>query len=146
MGDVDQVRAARPFVIGSDCEALTPLGRVSFICSSNNNIGRIGLMLNRVSEALGLPLPHPTLFDASTIQTPASLAALPASPARAPPTAPTLYSFPPPPSFTPASTDPLLRGLGFGYRAPFVQVTAELLTELASDGEIGRASCRERVS
>ncbi|KAL8293030.1 hypothetical protein RQP46_000724 [Phenoliferia psychrophenolica] len=117
----------------------------SFICSSNNNIGRITLMLNRVSEALGSPLPHPTLFTPATVQTAETLAALelPLLATIPPPSTPTLYSFPPPSAFTPLSTDPLLRSLGFGYRAPFLQVTAELLTSLAADGGISTHSYLE---
>lgn len=117
------------------------LGPHNFICSSNNNIRRITRLLNRVSDAIGLPLPHPTLFDPSTVQTLASLAVLRPSPASPPPASPTLYSFPPPPSFTPASTDPLLRSLGLGYRAPFIQVTAELLPSLPGEAGVSTDSC-----
>ncbi|KAK4704072.1 N-glycosylase/DNA lyase, partial [Phenoliferia sp. Uapishka_3] len=109
---------------------------ISFICSSNNNIGRITLMLDRVSSALGRPLPHPSLFSSSTIQTSISLTSLPPPPASISTgldSTLALFSFPPVTSFTPHSTDPLLRSLGFGYRAPFIQCTAELLKTLSTE-------------
>lgn len=114
---------------------LFPLVRFRFICSSNNNIGRIALMVKRVSESLGQPLPHPSSFTReSTVHTPTSpLLVLPFSPLTTPLTPlPTLFSFPTPQSLALPATSDLLRSLGFGYRAPFIQCTAELLLSLPS--------------
>ncbi|ORY72607.1 DNA glycosylase [Leucosporidium creatinivorum] len=104
---------------------------ISFICSANNNISRITLMVNRVCESLGAPLPHPTSFHPSTIHTLSSLSTL--TPLPSPPSTPVLYAFPPPSALTPSSTDPLLRELGFGYRAPFIEWSANYLVDLAEE-------------
>lgn len=44
-----------------------------------------------------------------------------------------MFAFPPPSALTPASTDPLLRELGFGYRAPFIQWSAQHLISTAKE-------------
>ncbi|KAM0792354.1 hypothetical protein ACM66B_005034 [Microbotryomycetes sp. NB124-2] len=105
---------------------------VSFICSSNNNISRITLMVNRVCESLGTPLPHPSSFDPSSVHTASSLASA-AAPKNRKATVPALYSFPLPSALAPESTDPLLRQLGFGYRAPFIEWTANYLLDKAKE-------------
>jgi N-glycosylase/DNA lyase len=102
-----------------------------FICSANNNISRITLMVNRVCESLGAALPHPTSFHPSTIHTLSSLSTL--TPLPSPPSTPVMYAFPPPSALTPSSTDPLLRELGFGYRAPFIEWSANYLVDLAEE-------------
>ncbi|KAK4053843.1 8-oxoguanine glycosylase ogg1 [Microbotryomycetes sp. JL201] len=105
---------------------------VSFICSSNNNISRITLMVNRVCESLGAALPHPSSFDPSTVHTSSSLPAVANSTRRETSKSKSvLHAFPPPSALAPESTDPLLRQLGFGYRAPFIEWTANYLIDKA---------------
>lgn len=43
-----------------------------------------------------------------------------------------MYAFPPPSALTPDTTDLLLRQLGFGYRAPFIEWTANYLVDTAA--------------
>ncbi|GAA6055760.1 hypothetical protein JCM3770_006148, partial [Rhodotorula araucariae] len=108
---------------------------VSFICSANNNISRITLMVNRLCASLGSPLPHPSSFSPDCVHT--SAATIPSSePTAPPPDAPTLFSFPPPESLTAPSTESLLRALGFGYRASFLPSTAaHLIAQSAAAGQ-----------
>lgn len=119
-------------------ERLRPIGIArSFICSANNNIGRIGLMVNRVCESLGAPLPHPSSFDPSTVHTPETAQSMhvptPPRSSKVVDASPVMYAFPTPDSLTPDSTYPLLRQLGFGYRAPFIAWTANYLIEAAAE-------------
>ncbi|GAA5822914.1 hypothetical protein JCM11251_004422 [Rhodosporidiobolus azoricus] len=107
---------------------------VSFICSANNNISRITLMVNRLCAARGLPLPHPSHFTPSNVHH--SPSTIPSVPPLPPPPATTdlsFFSFPPPSALTAANTEPLLRQLGFGYRASFIPSTASLLLSLSSE-------------
>ena len=55
-------------------------------------------------------------------------------PPSAPPTT-TYHPFPPPSAFASPSVIPVLRELGFGYRAPFIQRTAAMLVEEHPDPE-----------
>ncbi|GAA5990213.1 hypothetical protein JCM5350_001088 [Sporobolomyces pararoseus] len=106
---------------------------VSFICSANNNISRITLMVNRLCAQLGTPLPHPSHFDPSRdlSTSPTSPEGLPST-AIPPPNDLSLYSFPPPDALTNISkTESLLRQLGFGYRANFIPTSALHLVETA---------------
>ncbi|GAA5951726.1 hypothetical protein JCM3765_003096 [Sporobolomyces pararoseus] len=106
---------------------------VSFICSANNNISRITLMVNRLCAQLGTPLPHPSHFDPSSVPstTPTSPAELPST-STPPPNDLSLYSFPPPDTLTNIpKTESLLRQLGFGYRANFIPTSALHLVETA---------------
>ncbi|BGO97618.1 glycosylase/lyase [Rhodotorula toruloides ATCC 204091] len=106
---------------------------VSFICSANNNIARITLMVNRLCAALGSPLPHPSHFTPSCVHSTSS--SIPASPSPAPNDS-SLFSFPPPHALADEKRiDPLLRQLGFGYRAPFIPSTAQTL--LSSSSSLG---------
>ncbi|GAA5853721.1 hypothetical protein JCM9279_000287 [Rhodotorula babjevae] len=101
---------------------------VSFICSANNNISRITLMVNRLCASLGSPLPHPSAFDPASVHLSASTipSTAPPPPAPAPDgsPAPSLFSFPPPEALTAPTTEALLRALGFGYRAAFIPSSA----------------------
>ncbi|CAM9490727.1 unnamed protein product [Choristocarpus tenellus] len=81
----------------------------SFICSSNNNISRIGLMLSRIKEMYGEPI-----------------LSLPGGLAQA--------GFAAEVRIDRASEDQL-RALGFGYRAKFVVETARLLSTASAGGE-----------
>jgi N-glycosylase/DNA lyase len=69
----------------------------SFLCSSNNHIGRITMMLSRLRERYGVKLGEVGGVD--------------------------VYSFPTVDALAAASED-TLRELGFGYRAPFVVQSA----------------------
>ncbi|GAA5989350.1 hypothetical protein JCM10908_001273 [Rhodotorula pacifica] len=111
---------------------------VSFICSANNNIARITLMVNRLCAALGDPLPHPSHFSPSSVHS--SAVTIPSDP---PPSSPdsdsdlSLFSFPPPAALAQGSkTESLLRQLGFGYRANFIPWSAAHLLETAAKLEI----------
>lgn len=92
----------------------------SFICSSNNNIGRITGILERVRTALGEPI---ALEDASSIERArAESGAAPAEGAAA------FFAFPTAERLARASEDEL-RALGLGYRARYVRESAALLLE-----------------
>ncbi|GAA6004894.1 8-oxoguanine glycosylase OGG1 [Rhodotorula paludigena] len=113
---------------------------VSFICSANNNISRITLMVNRLCASLGTALPHPSSFTPSSVHHAAST--IPSSPPPAPPSvdpstasAPSLFSFPPPDALTATTTESLLRALGFGYRASFLPASAAHLLSRAREAD-----------
>ncbi|OCF41238.1 N-glycosylase/DNA lyase [Kwoniella heveanensis CBS 569] len=74
---------------------------IAFITSTNNHIPRITSLLNRVSEAFSPPII--TLEEH------------------------TYHLFPEPNSWPDKDLDPLLRGIGFGYRAPFIESTLQSL-------------------
>lgn len=79
----------------------------SFICSSNNNIGRITLMLDRLRSSYGTNILESTELGS-------------------------FYTFPTPDKLARISEQEL-RDLGFGYRAKFVVRTAEKLQGLGGD-------------
>lgn len=76
---------------------------IAFICSSNNNVTRISAMLNRMCERFGTPL-----GDAGGV---------------------VHYAFPALEVLAEKKVEATLRGLGFGYRAGYVQQTAHMITE-----------------
>lgn len=81
-----------------------------FICSSNNNISRITKMVQNLCTHYSPPLltlPHP--FNPTEILT--------------------YHAFPPPSVLAVSSVAQRLRSLGFGYRANFIQRTAQMLVE-----------------
>ena len=80
---------------------------ISFICSSNNNIARITLMLTRLREGFGMKVELPALDDVPLA---------------------TLHSFPTPEVLTSIDAQ-VLRDLGFGYRAPYVVKTCQTIVE-----------------
>ncbi|RPB14446.1 hypothetical protein P167DRAFT_552633 [Morchella conica CCBAS932] len=80
---------------------------VSFICSSNNNISRIGQMVENLCITFGTPL-------GQLGETP-------------------YYDFPPPSQLTPASVEGKLRNLGFGYRAKYIHQTAQIVAARGED-------------
>lgn len=118
---------------------------VSFICSANNNIARITLMVNRLCAALGDPLPHPSHFSPASVHT--SAASVPADPPPPPPEASqdatlSLFSFPPPKALAQGTqTEALLRQLGFGYRANFIPWSAAHLLETAAALDVTPEAC-----
>lgn len=93
---------------------------ISFICSSNNHINRIGKMVQSLCTEYGplacsLPLPEDseeTSRDAIAY-----------------------YGFPTPDKLTDESVSTRLRELGFGYRAEYVQRTAQMLCDEHEDPE-----------
>ena len=107
---------------------------ISFICSSNNHISRIGSMVRKLCEALGEKLPHPTSFSHTTIHDADSLRSY--VPTLLTKSTPHLYAFPLPSRLTPESTDDLLRELGFGYRSRYVNLSAILLVEKAAEAKM----------
>ncbi|OLL25259.1 N-glycosylase/DNA lyase [Neolecta irregularis DAH-3] len=76
---------------------------VSFICSSNNNIPRISLMIDRLCSKYGT-----YLGTASDFQ---------------------FYSFPDVSSLIGSSVENELRTMGFGYRAKYISKTAQLIAQ-----------------
>lgn len=89
----------------------------SFICSSNNNISRITSMVQSAARHFSPPLLSYNLPSSE----PSHSTPLPYHP------------FPPPSAFACPSVIPILRDLGFGYRAPFIQRTAAMLVEEHTD-------------
>ncbi|KLO13486.1 DNA glycosylase [Schizopora paradoxa] len=88
---------------------------VSFICSANNNISRITKMV----QNLGIHFSEPLALPSSQTNNQK------------------YHPFPPPSALAPTSVADKLRELGFGYRAKFIQKTAEMLMEEhGSDAEI----------
>ncbi|KAG2157262.1 DNA glycosylase [Suillus clintonianus] len=87
---------------------------ISFICSSNNNIPRITKMVHALCKQYSpslISLPPPELSE-SDCQVPA-----------------TYHSFPPPSLLAAPGVKSTLRGLGFGYRADYIQRTAKMLVD-----------------
>ena len=76
---------------------------IAFICSSNNNVTRISAMLNRMCESFGSPLGE----AGGVIH----------------------YAFPTLAVLAGNKVEATLRGLGFGYRAAYVQQTAQMIME-----------------
>ncbi|VDC06549.1 unnamed protein product [Peniophora sp. CBMAI 1063] len=101
---------------------------VSFICSSNNNIGRItkmvkGLCTHFSKPLLSLPLPTPVGVQA------------PPTPGPTPEVSPemeTFYPFPSPSRLAQPDATSAMRSLGFGYRADYIQKTARMLDDAHS--------------
>ncbi|WP_135534408.1 DNA-3-methyladenine glycosylase family protein [Halostella pelagica] len=84
---------------------------VSFICSAQMRVSRIHSMVTALAEAYGTPVE----FDGGTY-----------------------YAFPTPEQLA-GATEAELRDLGLGYRAPYVQRTAEMV----ADGEAHPADARD---
>ena len=87
-------------------------------------------MVHSVSAQLGAPLPHPLAFSPSDpLHTLASLS-IPTPPRRNSKKEAeelSFYAFPRPEDLTSEATDTLLRSLGFGYRAPYIRDSCQLL-------------------
>ena len=93
----------------------------SFICSSNNNIGRIGGMLQALRRAYGEPLP-PLVEPQSLSESPLDFEPLGVGEARE------FYTFPTAARLA-AASEADLRALGLGYRAAYVRQTAQMLLD-----------------
>ncbi|KAF8424692.1 8-oxoguanine DNA glycosylase [Tirmania nivea] len=74
---------------------------ISFICSTNNNISRIGQMVEKLCVNYG-----PKLGELNGIE---------------------YYDFPPPEKLAAAGVEQKLRDLGFGYRAKYIATTAQVI-------------------
>jgi len=83
---------------------------ISFICTSNNNIGRITLMISKLCEKYGRAM--------GTI-------------ASSPPVE--MYAFPTLEALANDQIEPELREMGFGYRAKFIAQTAKMLVDSHPD-------------
>ncbi|KAF7363518.1 DNA glycosylase [Mycena sanguinolenta] len=89
---------------------------ISFICSSNNNIGRITKMVHALCKhysplLLSMPNPSDPLVEVP------------------------YHPFPSPTVLAAPDVEATLRDLGFGYRAKFIQKTAQMLVETHGSGE-----------
>jgi N-glycosylase/DNA lyase len=86
-----------------------------FICSSNNNIGRITKMVQNLcrhysAPLLSMPDPSDPLVQVQ------------------------YHPFPPPSVLAAPDVENTLRDLGFGYRAKFIQRTAKMLVDAHGTG------------
>lgn len=98
-----------------------------FICSSNNNISRISKMVNSLCRYYSQPLvflaPPPSSEGSVGDQVTQSY-----------------HPFPPPSALAAPEVSSVLRSLGFGYRAEFIQRTAEMLVT-SHGSKIAQGSC-----
>nr|XP_019013557.1 N-glycosylase/DNA lyase [Kwoniella pini CBS 10737]OCF52338.1 N-glycosylase/DNA lyase [Kwoniella pini CBS 10737] len=95
---------------------------IAFITSTNNHIPRITSLLHRFSQAFSPPLLSLDNPDGS---------------------GKTTYHLFPKPSAVPATSDTLLRNMGFGYRAPFIESSLQMLQdEFKGEVEEGLLSWR----
>ncbi|KAJ7774931.1 DNA glycosylase [Mycena metata] len=90
---------------------------ISFICSSNNNIGRITKMVQSLCRhyspcLLSLPDPVDPLIQVQ------------------------YHPFPPPSVLAAPEVEATLRDLGFGYRAKYIQRTAKMLIDAHGSGDL----------
>ncbi|KAJ7271873.1 DNA glycosylase [Mycena haematopus] len=90
---------------------------ISFICSSNNNIGRITKMVQALCRQYSAPLlstpdPSDPLVEVQ------------------------YHPFPSPSVLAAPDVEATLRDLGFGYRAKFIQRTAQMLVETHGSGDL----------
>ncbi|KAK0210907.1 DNA glycosylase, partial [Desarmillaria ectypa] len=91
---------------------------ISFICSSNNNISRITKMVQSLCKYYSPELL--SLHDPSGRETHS------------------YHPFPPPSALAAPSVTATLRSLGFGYRAGYIQKTAQMLVDTHGTIEDGR--------
>ncbi|KAJ7285744.1 N-glycosylase/DNA lyase [Mycena rebaudengoi] len=90
---------------------------ISFICSSNNNIGRITKMVQALCTHYSPPLLSLSDPCDPSIQV-------------------QYYPFPPPSVLAAPDVGSTLRTLGFGYRADFIQRTAKILIDTHGTGDL----------
>lgn len=94
-----------------------------FICSQNNHISRITNMVQNLCVHFSPPLlTYPSESDAPSIP---------------------YHPFPTPQALADPSVEAVLRGLGFGYRAKYIQKTAAILCETHADPQRWLLSLRE---
>jgi N-glycosylase/DNA lyase len=108
-------------IVGTHClytyPFLTFLASLRFICSSNNHIARITKMVQSLCTEFSPPLvtcPPPSASDNKSPEV-------------------TYHAFPPPHKLADLDVAPRLRELGFGYRAEYIQRTAQLLCDEHQD-------------
>jgi N-glycosylase/DNA lyase len=104
------------FVRSALAHSVSPSIISRFICSSNNNIGRITKMVHSLCRHYSAPLlsiPDPS-DQSIQVQ---------------------YYPFPSPSVLAAPDVGLTLRGLGFGYRADFIQRTAKMLVETHGTGD-----------
>ncbi|KAG0333774.1 8-oxoguanine glycosylase ogg1 [Podila humilis] len=87
---------------------------VCFICSSNNNIGRISQMATKISQEYGSPIMVPADDICDTPRT--------------------FYGFPTIAALTQDGVEETLRQLGFGYRAKYIAQTAKKIHNMENGG------------
>ncbi|MBW0499216.1 hypothetical protein O181_038931 [Austropuccinia psidii MF-1] len=102
---------------------------VAFICSSNNNIPRISLMLSRLCATFGDPMPTAPL--GVTLSPEDRLRVKPSEDTLLP----CLFSFPTPSRLSQPDVHDQLKQLGFGYRANYVFQTSARLCEIAKKAQ-----------
>lgn len=90
---------------------------IEFICSSNNNIGRIEGMLRKLSRLYGEILPSPAELDTSDEVAEQDQ----------------IFAFPRPEDLLAEGVTAELRTAGFGYRDAYVTKTAALVCSLAAE-------------
>jgi N-glycosylase/DNA lyase len=101
----------------------------AFICSSNNNIARIGQMVQNLCTHFSPPMatvtypPPPREVFAGDEEV------------QAMPTTVTYFPFPSVERLAEKDIDAKLRKLSFGYRAPYIQDTARLLLEIVASSK-----------
>ncbi|PWN33601.1 DNA glycosylase, partial [Meira miltonrushii] len=101
----------------------------AFICSSNNNIARIGQMVQNLCTHFSHPMatvtypPPPTEVFAGDEEV------------QAMPTTITYFPFPSVERLAEKDVDAKLRKLSFGYRAPYIQDTARLLLDTVASSK-----------
>ncbi|KAG2041652.1 DNA glycosylase [Suillus americanus] len=104
---------------------------VSFICSSNNNIPRITKMVHALCKQYSpslISLPPPALSESDSRGHTA------------------YHPFPPPSLLAAPEVKSTLRGLGFGYRADYIQRTAKMLVDThgsSMSNSESRENCEE---
>lgn len=118
-GDRRQTSPSRPLGVSSgvSCVEVVPAHRVSFISSTNNHISRITSLMHRLSKHFSPPL--------LTLGNPDGLAT-------------TTYHTFPDPHLLPRQLERVLREMGFGYRAGFIESSLETLRAQFGDnpGEV----------
>ncbi|KAI8599858.1 N-glycosylase/DNA lyase [Dissophora ornata] len=88
---------------------------ICFICSSNNNIGRISQMATKLCQEYGSPITIPAEEPGESPRT--------------------FYGFPTMDALAQEGTEETLRRLGFGYRAKYIANTAKMINAMDSGEE-----------
>lgn len=103
---------------------------VSFICSANNNIARISLMVNKLCAAFGAQMPRPPIGVTLPNGHERQRVLHASDPSHA---AADMYSFPSATRLSEGDVAEKLKLLGFGYRANYVHKSALKLCELGQE-------------
>lgn len=112
----------------------------AFVCSSNNNIARIGQMVQNLCTHFSPPLlehaypaPPPTFRASNHVEAGAedqmSTSAVETQEVEQGDVKITFHPFPPPEALAKQGVEEKLRKLGFGYRAKYIAITARMLCE-----------------